>query len=51
MKLTKIKITPELLKKYNSQKNVFRKRESKCSYNNILSATDADLDRRKPGLG
>lgn len=42
------KLTDEQLKIYKSQKCVVRKRESKGGYDAILSATDADLDRRKP---
>lgn len=48
MKIKEIKITPDLLKKYKAQSNVFRSRESRGGYEAILSATDADLDRRKP---
>ena len=44
------KLTEDQLKIYKSQTNVTRNRESRGGYEAILSATDADLDRRKPGL-
>ena len=48
MKFKKITLNANQMKEYKAQRFITRKRESRGGYVGILSATDADLDRRKP---
>jgi len=48
MKINKIKISPEQLTTYKGQEIVRRQREVNGGYDQIIIATDQDLDRRKP---